>query len=285
MYYALPEVIGSSLLVNTDSTNNQQPITPIRLEFLDTKGKLIRAYTPKPADYDSWDDKKKSLDSGPWLGVKPGVNRLVWNLRHAGAERVAGNKTAGEAIEGPLVSPGLYTARLVAGESVQTVEINVVNDPRVKTSLKDLQAQEKMLLLMRDKISEAHKAVNKLRELREQVTSWKKRMEKAESHATIGVACGDVLKKLDAIEDALILPGEQKDNYNLIVRSRLNETVATLMSVVFSADTKPTQAAVALFTEHAAEIDAEVAKLGVVVQTDVMALNALIAEKGVAAVG
>jgi hypothetical protein len=268
LYYALP--------IN----NNQEPITNARLEILDPKGAVIRTYNPKPADYDSWDDKKKSLDSGPWLSMKPGINRLVWNLHHDGAVRVAGNKTAGAANEGPFVSPGVYTARLVVGESESCVEVKVVNDPRVKTSLKDLQAQEKMLLAMRDKISDAHKAVNRLRELREQVQAWQKR-----GAGEVETACGAIVKKLDAIEDALILPGEQKDNYNLILRARLNEVVASLMTVVNAADAKPTKAAQELFAEHAAAIDAEIAKLDAVVQTDVAALNSLIAVQGVRAVG
>ena len=280
VYYTLPENIGNRLLAKNTENSIANSLLPMRLDFLDSKNNLVRAFHPKPADYDTWDDKKKTLDDGPWLSVKPGVNRLVWNMRHAGAERVAGNKTAGSANEGPLVSPGVYTARLVVGERVPTTEIKIVNDPRVKTSLKDLQAQEKMLLAMRDKISEAHKAVNKLRELREQVQSWKKRTQGA-----IESACGDILKKLDAIEDALILPGEQKDNYNLILRSRLNEVVATLMTVVNSADAKPTKATQELFAEHSAEIDAEIAKLDAVVKVDVAALNATIAEMGVAAVG
>jgi photosystem II stability/assembly factor-like uncharacterized protein len=279
VYYALPE----SPIPN--------PQLLVRLEFLDPKGNLIRAYTPKPADYDTWDDKKKSLEIGPWMSVKPGLNRFVWNLKHAGAARVAGNKTATAADEGPLVSPGVYTVRLVVGEQTQTVEISIVNDPRSKTSLRDLQAQEKMLLAMRDKISDAHKAVNRLRELREQTQAWQRRMTSDEGRMTsdaeemLGAACGEVIKKLDAIEDALILPGEQKDNYNLILRARLNEVVATLMTVVNSADAKPTKATQALFAEHSAAIDAEVAKLNEAVKTDVAALNALIAQKGLAAVG
>ena len=109
---------------------------------------------------------------------------------------------------------------------------------------------------------------------------WQKRTSGA-----IEVACGDLVKKLDAIEDVLILPGEQKDNYNLILRSRLNEVVATLMTVVNSADAKPTKATQELFAEHSAEIDAEIAKLDAVVKVDVAALNGLIAAQGVAAVG
>ncbi len=255
---------------------------PIRLEFLNAKGQVIRSFAPKPADYDTWDDKRKSLDSGPWIGMSAGVHRFVWNLRHAGVTRVAGNKTATEVNKGPFVVPGTYTARLKIGDREQAVSFGVVNDPRVTTSQADLEKQEKLLLRMRDKISQVHTAVNKLRSLREQLTVWQKR---AEAQPEIAKAADAILKKLDAIEDQLILPGEQKDNYGLLIRERLNAAVADLMSVVAIADAKPTKAAQALFAEHAAAIAAEVAKLDAVVKDDISALNALIAQKGVPAVG
>jgi hypothetical protein len=213
--------------------------------------------------------------------VKPGVNRFVWNLRHAGATRVAGNKTTSEVNEGPIVTPGVYTARLTVGEHASAVTVEVVNNPRVKTSQADLEKQEKMLLRMRDKVSKAHEAVNRLRNLREQLALWHKR---AAEQSQIVEAIAAIQKKLDAIEDRLILPGEQKDDYRLISPNRLNATVTELISVVNIADAKPNKVAQALFAEHAAAIDAEVAKLDDVVKQDIGALNALIAEKGVPAV-
>jgi photosystem II stability/assembly factor-like uncharacterized protein len=267
LYYALPEGLPAD--------------TKYALEFLDGKGNVIRRYAPKLADYDAWDDKRKSLDGGPWLPAKPGVNRFVWNLRHTGATRVAGNKTTGEVNEGPIVAPGSYTARLVVGEHEHAVAFEVVNDPRVKTTQADLEKQEKMLLRMRDKISQAHEAVNKLRGLREQLALWHKRTA---DQPQIVESIAAIQKKLDAIEDRLILPGEQKDDYRLISPHRLNSALSELISVVNIADAKPNKAAQALFAEHAAGIDAEVAKLDAVIKQDIAALNALIAEKGVPAV-
>lgn len=268
VYYELPEGLPAD--------------TNYVLEFLDSRGKVIRGFKPKPADYDSWDDKKKSLDTGPWITVKAGVNRFVWNMRHAGAERVAGNKTALAANEGPVVSPGQYKVRLIAGETTLTQSFEVINDPRVTTPLKDLQAQEKQLLRMRDAVGDAHRAVNRLRDLREQLQLWKKR---AVNHKDIADACDAVLKKLDKIEDELILPGEQKDSYGLISRERLNAAVASLMSVVWSADAKPTKSSQALFSEQAVAIEAEVNKLNAVIRTDVAALNRMIAKAKLPAVG
>ena len=85
------------------------------------------------------------------------MNRFVWNLRYPGAVRVPGNKTAGEASEGPYVLPGYYQVRLTVGDQQATEFFEVVNDPRVQTSLADLAAQQQALFAIRDKISAAHR--------------------------------------------------------------------------------------------------------------------------------
>jgi photosystem II stability/assembly factor-like uncharacterized protein len=258
LYYTLPEKVEAK---------------KISLEIRDAEGKSIRVFKTKPADYESWDEKKKGLDSGPWISATSGVNRFVWNLRHDGATRVPGDKTSGESSEGPHVTPGNYIAVLNVGKARKEISFELVNDPRVKTTIEDLRAQEKMLLKMRDKISDAHRAVNQLRDIREQVQAWKKR---AGEDKKISKACDSVLKRLDQIEDALILPGEQKDDYHLISRTRLNAAIGSLISVVNSADTKPTKQSRELFEEMSNDVDKQCKALDKLCKTDVKTLNKLI---------
>ena len=85
------------------------------LAVLDERGKLVREYRPKPAGYDKLSDEDKALDPGPWMPVRAGVNRFVWDLRYAGASRLRGNKTGEEAERGPLVLPGTYSVHLRLG--------------------------------------------------------------------------------------------------------------------------------------------------------------------------
>jgi photosystem II stability/assembly factor-like uncharacterized protein len=249
--------------------------TPVLLEILDERGAVLRSYGRKPADYDRWDDKRKGMEPGPWLPLNAGMNRFVWNLRLPGATKVPGNKTAAAANEGPFVLPGRYQVRLRVGDVVQTQTFEVVNDPRVRVSMADLQEQFALLLRIRDKISAIHEAVNRLRNVREQVELWRKR---AGDQPTIDAAANSLLEKLAAIEDALILPGDQKVTYSLIVRSRLNEALASVIPIVGSADARPTEQAYPIVEHYSAQIDAQLAALESTLREDVARLNQAIQE-------
>lgn len=253
--------------------------TPVLLEILDEDGAPLRSYGRKPADYDQWDDKRKGLEPGPWLPLNAGMNRFVWNLRLPGATKVPGNKTAAAANEGPFVLPGRYQVRLRVGDWVETQTFEVVNDPCVQASMADLQEQFALLLRIRNKISAIHEAVNRLRSVREQVELWRKR---AGDHPTIGAAATALLEKLASIEDALILPGDQKVTYSLIIRSRLNEALASVIPIVGSADAPPTEQTYAIVEHYSAQIDAQLSALETALSEDLAKLNQAIQEANLA---
>ena len=101
VYYRLPEDLVDG--------------APASLAFLDAEGRRIREFCPRPAGYERRSDEDRALDPGPWMPVRAGVNRFVWDLRYPGATRLRGNKTGKEADRGPLVLPGTYQVRLCAG--------------------------------------------------------------------------------------------------------------------------------------------------------------------------
>ncbi len=253
----------------------------LELAFVDSSGKVVRSFKRKPAGYDKLDDKAKSVDPGPWIASNAGLHRFIWNLREEGATRLAGNKTGGDLNEGPWALPGMYTVRLTVGDMVQTQSFEIVNDLRVKTSLEDLTEQHDLLLRIRDAVSDGYRAVNTLRSVREQVQSWQKLLPE---RADVGNAAAAILKKLATVEDVLILPGDQKDNYHLVQRPRLNDAIGALVPTIGTADARPTEQATALVDEYSAAIQAQIEQLDEVLQTDVQALNALIAQAGVPAI-
>ncbi len=242
----------------------------LALAFLDSDGELVREFHPRPAGYDKLEDDEKAFAPGPWITTKAGVNRFLWDLRYEPATRVLGNKLAWEASKGPLVVPGTYQALLTVtdGDGVDTAltqSFEVVNDPRAGVSQEDLQAQLDLLLAIRDKISAAHEGVTRIRAMRDQVAHWREKL----------AARGDA--KLDAIEDELIVPGRHKDTFGLNQRSRLNEKLSSLISVVASADSMPTKQAVELAGVYSAQIDEQLSHLQALMTTDVAEFNVLVA--------
>ena len=108
--------------------------------------------------------------------------------------------------------------------------------------------------------------MNRLRDARVQIQSWRQRLS---THEEIARKADAIIEKLDTIENYLILPGEQKNPYDLVERTRLCAALATLISVVASADAKPTTQAGELAALYSAQIDSQIASLEEVLISDV----------------
>ena len=240
------------------------------LTILDTDGEVIRTFAPKPIGYDEWDDDRKAADPGPWMPVKPGANRFFWNLRHAGSVPVPGDKTAVSSLSGPLVLPGSYQVQLTIGDDVLTQPFEVINDLRSTVSQADLAEQLALLQRIYGKISDAHRAIIRLRSVREQVAGWRSRLSDQDDVLALAA---ELNSKLDAVEDELILPGEQKDTFGLNKRVRLNAALCSVISVVASADARPTVQAGELAEEYFAKIDAQIQALDNALATELPKLN------------
>ena len=266
------------------------------LAFLDDRGTVIREFRPKPAGYDELSEEDRALDPGPWMPMRPGVNRFVWDLRYPGAKRLRGNRTGGEADRGPLLLPGTCRVRLRIGYQKlvtraderrpvfdrQTHEavFEVENDPRSPATLNELHDQLQLLLDIRDKISDTYEAVQRIRDTRAEVERWCARLTRHGGHEAAVETGGALRDALAPIESALILPGEQTDPVGLHHRVRLNAALASVIGVVDSADARPTTQARALAEEYMARIDHELGGLRVLLDRDLGAFNDLLSETG-----
>ena len=248
------------------------------LAFLDAGGEVIREFRPKPAGYDKLGDEDRALDPGPWMPVRAGVNRFVWDLRHPGAMRLRGNRTAREADRGPLALPGTYRVRLCAGGETRSASFEVVNDPRSPASPEALREQLECLLAIRDRISAAYAGVRRLREAGDEIARWCARLARRGGHDAARRAGRALVEELAAVESELILPGEQSDNVGLHHRVRLNAALASVIGVVDSADAPPTESARALAGEYMAAIDARLDRLGALLDRDLAVFNRLVSE-------
>jgi photosystem II stability/assembly factor-like uncharacterized protein len=255
----------------------------VSLEFLDASGKSIRRISniqqePDPPNpFAEFGFQMPSRKFEP----KAGLNRYVWNLRGPDASRFPGMILWGGDLNGPTVVPGSYQVKLTVGGESQTKSLEVRKDPRLATTQDDFQKQFDLLLKIRDKLTETHDAISRIREAREQMQGVSERAKGNQPIADAAKAFGD---KLTAVEEALYQTKNQSSQDPLNYPIRLNNKLAALAGVVSSAEAGPTRQSYVVYDDLVGKIDAELAKLKTVLDTDLPAFNALVKAQDVPAV-
>ena len=221
-----------------------------------------------------------------YVTARPGLNRFVWDLRYPGAEKVPGDVSTEKAITGPLAPPGRYQVRLTVGDRSWTQPFEVRKDPRVTASQADLDAQFALWREIRDTLSATHAAVNRLRRIRRQVSEWSQRLrESSDAPRPVAEAADRLVQKLGEIETELIQTSAKNSMDALRLPARLNLRLASLMSVLSSADAAPPRQAYLVHEHLGALARHELARLQALIDTDVAAFNALVRDASLPAVG
>ena len=121
-----------------------------------------------------------------------------------------------------------------------------------------------------------------LRDVKAQAKSWAERLGKKKNGAAVVAAVDELVKKLDAIETVLILPGEHDDTFGLNQAVRLNAKLSALIPIVGSADRRPTRQAGELFQTYAKQADDQLRALHAILSDDLETLNSLIQDTNAA---
>ena len=122
------------------------------LEIRDKEGRLVRHISSadkppaitEPAEFPNY-----WLHPPPTLPNAPGFHRFVWDLRYTQPPALRYQHSSAAPIstgtfavpQGPLVLPGEYEVRLIAGDKTLTQKLTVEQDPRVHVSRDDLVKQ------------------------------------------------------------------------------------------------------------------------------------------------
>jgi hypothetical protein len=152
----------------------------------------------------------------------------------------------------------------------------------------DFEAQFGLLIRIRDKLSDTHETINRLRSVRRQVEEWVQRSEAlsdgGSAAETVRNAAKGLLEKLDGVEEELIQRRGRVQQDQLNFPTRLNAKLAALTSVVASADGAPTRQAYDVFHDLSTRIDQQLMQLQEVLEQDLAAFNNLIRASGIPAI-
>jgi hypothetical protein len=203
-------------------------------------------------------------------------------LRYEGAKAIQGAKVdSGDPKHGPLVNPGTYVFRLTLRDGDKQVSrearVEVLGDPRVKSSLADMDEQLKMALRVRDDITQLTETVNQLRAVRNQLKSQAallKGDEKAQDYLKAGK---ELMAKLDRLEEKLHNP-KAEVTYDILAMkggAQLYSQLTFLYELLMEADGVPTQGFQEVYTEEASKLKRLREEWGTLTKVDVVRLNEL----------
>jgi photosystem II stability/assembly factor-like uncharacterized protein len=306
VYYALPEALPG------------ERARELKLEFLAADGAVIRTFRGKPAEpekkageqaepetkeeaeaagepgqeqkeeeeEEEEEEEKKAgaeEDEPAIVPAEKGLNRFAWDLVYPAGRGFDGLILwSGDPIA-PVAVPGEYRVRLTLGDRVLEEPLTIVADPRSSSSQEDLEAQFRFLLEARDKLTEAHDAIRRIREVRGQLDGLRKRLD-GEPWAEVRAAAKSLDEKMTAVEEALYQTKNRSPQDPLNFPVRLNDKLNAVAGSAAIGDFRPTRQAVEVKRELAAAIDAELEKLRRIWEEDLAALNRLAEDRGVSAV-
>ena len=119
---------------------------PVKLDFLDAKGELVRRYssTDKPAAPSTQlPIAPRWLHTPPVLSAAPGLHRFVWDLRYerSGDDSVDDDDDDNANYPGPFVLPGAYKVRLITSAGTFEKPLAIILDPRCVATPADIAQQ------------------------------------------------------------------------------------------------------------------------------------------------
>jgi photosystem II stability/assembly factor-like uncharacterized protein len=219
---------------------------PVTLEILDPDGTVVRRYSSNdPAG--PGDEELSKLASIPLYWIRrnkvipatSGMHRWIWDLHYAtpiSTHReypiAAVPHDTPHLPLGPTARPGQYTVRLSAEGHVELQPLEVKMDPRVKTSLADLERQfqaEQRLAAMLAQSSEAVGLARSVQNQASKIASEKKAANASDAESLV--------KKVTNL-----LEGAGGGDESEAALSDLNDQVSSLYGQVQTADAAPTSA-------------------------------------------
>jgi photosystem II stability/assembly factor-like uncharacterized protein len=234
-YYgvAAPDQAPSGALIHF-YVNEPQKEAPISIEIVDPFGESRVTYSTKPDK-----DKKERK-----LTVKPGLNRLEWNLRYEAPKTQPGSRFSLANLSGVKATIGTHTVVMEVGEQRMQKTFEVKTDPRWTQTKEDLHAQHDLAVEVMTLLNTCHATIGEIRDLRSQIKDIQNRLSKTgTSSSAFTELSQSVLSDLEALEAELIQTKSESGQDPINYPPMLDDQIAYLYSIVNGQDDRPTEGA------------------------------------------
>src|SRR5215469_11799330 len=238
-------------------------------------------------------------EGGPPCEVKPGINRVWWNLRsepstefklrtsplYAPEVKVGGEgwRPAPDAGRISLLEPpGTYTVTLTVGGEKFSEKLNVLKDPHSGGTEGDIQTQMRFLTGLRDEMNTLGASVNQIESLRAQLAALESGLGNDDAGKAIRKAADELAEKLITAEGKVLqlkLTGRGQDSTRW--PPMLASKIAYLSNEVASSDFAPTIQQVAVGKELQDRSDQFQQECQQILAKDVTPFNAMLREKNI----
>jgi hypothetical protein len=183
---------------------------------------------------------------------------------------------------GPIVVPGKYTVKLTADGQSHTQSIDILKDPKIPSSVADLDLSVKLQLRLRDDISAAADMVNAIEVMRKQLEDVQKAYKNDASKAALLKQVSEMDKKLFDLEARLLEPAQMTSDdkyFQQAYRVYMNliwlngEVGPGAGDVAGGADFAPTDTSVGMLENIEKDLNAAKADYKTMMERDVPAFN------------
>ena len=263
---------------------------PVVIDILDSTGATVRTFSSADAPLNL--DKIAGQYPIPMYWVRPsqilssaaGMHRFVWDLRYAPPKALNTEFPISAILHdtpllplGSWVLPGNYTARLTMDGKEYSQPFSIKMDPRIKTSLADLQAQANLESGAVAGMNQSYEALTQVQSIREQIKELapKANGKLAESLADLDKQCAELAGATVSTFYGTPARGKEPENF-----STINQHFGQLLAIADSADAAPTTQASKAYVDLSEQLNALVRRWHGVAETTIPELDRQLQQGG-----
>ena len=220
------------------------------------------------------------------IEVKDGLNQFVWNMNYPDAEKIPEGMIVWNGnVNGPKAIPGNYFAKFKMGKDSAEVPFTIKGDPNYNATQAEYAEQFNFLITVRDKFSELIKALQSIKDLRNQMTEFKEKWTVDSTIKDVTSLMDSTGKKLTAVEEALhqtkAKSGQDVLNYPI----RLDDKLSNIYGNAAAGNGALSKQSKEAYDVIGGLIDEQLNKLKKILDNDIVQLNQLIRQKALPVIG